>query len=99
MPDNEREGRFDVVRNKKGELMFCVKARAGEVEAPQLLYDGGDAALLIRRRGQSVFLDDLHPESKVLLKKARQVLFAEIEDNDLVREYMVQVNKVRKLPL
>ena len=42
----EKEGLYDVVRNKDGELLFCIRARNGKPDHPRFFYDGAGTALL-----------------------------------------------------
>lgn len=94
----EREGLFDIVRNVDNELLFCIRARAGVPDHPRLFYDGSANAILRRDRKRAILLEYLPEDAQKLLRSLDIVLFAEIMDDELEREYEALVTKVRKLP-
>jgi len=95
----EREGLFDAVQNKDGELLFCIKARTGRPDHPRLFYDGEVTALLVRDTKRSILLEYLSPLATEALAVEDKVLIAEILENELEHEYYAPVSKVRKLPI
>ncbi len=95
----EREGLYDVVRNKDGELLLCIRARNGKPDHPRFFYDGASTALLLRDPKRSILLEYLSPMAVKSLQKEDKVLIAEILDDELEHEYYVPVSKVRKLPI
>lgn len=94
----EREGLYDVVRNVDNELLFCIRARTGVPDHPRLFYDGSNRAVLRRDKKRLILLDHLPLSTQKLLRNLEVVLFAEIMDNELEREYEALVTKVRNLP-
>lgn len=79
--------------------MISLHARDPEPESPVLIYDGGNHALLYRTPGSSVLLDFIHPEVRPYLLKAEQVLIAETQNYQIVREYTVVCRRVKNLPI
>ena len=50
----EQEGFYDILQNGAGDLLISIRARAGEPDHPQIVYDGGKHALLYRQHGFSM---------------------------------------------
>jgi hypothetical protein len=103
----EREATYDILQNKEGELLFCVRTREGEPETPYIEYDGGANAVYYRTPAQVILLDEVHPDVREAFTTADKVLFAEFipkseekSDNEkgVIREYMVEVRRVDKIP-
>ncbi len=102
----ETESYYDILENSDGELLFCLKARDGSPERPQILYSGEDHALFYRTAGQMIVLDYVHVDVREALNKVSSVLVAEFSDaseenpqRGIVREYTASVRHVSKLPL
>lgn len=95
----EKEGLYDVVQNKDGELLFCIRARTGSPVQPHFFYDGVQTALLMRDGKRAILLEYLSPMAVTSLQKQDKVLVAEILDDELEHEYYAPVSKVRKLPV
>ena len=95
----EQEGYYDILQNGAGDLLISIRARAGEPDHPQIVYDGGKHALLYRQQGFSITLDFIHPDARAPLAHAESVLIVEFEGGELVREHEVPVRIVKKLPL
>ena len=102
----ETESYYDILENSDGELLFCLKAREGSPERPQILYSGGDHALFYRTADQMIVLDYIHVDVRPALGKVASVLVAEFSDpteenpqKGIVREYTASVRHVSKLPL
>lgn len=95
----EQESFYEIHLNKYNELMISLHARNPEPESPVLIYDGGNHALLYRTPGSSVLLDFIHPEVRPYLLKAEQVLIAETQNYQIVREYTVVCRRVKNLPI
>ena len=102
-----KETYYDILQNKDGDLLFCVKVREEEPENPYIEYDGGANALFYRRPEQVILLDEVHPDTREAVLTAEKVLFAEFipkseqtkpEEEGVIREYMVDVRKVEKVP-
>ncbi len=95
----EVENHYDILKNSEGELLVAIKARMGGSERPKILYDGQDQALLYRSVDQTIVLDYINPGVRETFANIRQVLVVELRDDDIVREYMVPVRRVAKLPV
>lgn len=95
----EQEGSYDILQNSAGDLLIAIKAREGGPESPRIVYDGGEHALLYRNDVFTITLDFIHPDAREPMSKAKSVLVAEFEDDEFVREYMVPIKMVSKLPI
>jgi len=96
------EGFYDILQNKEGDLLFCIRTREGEERMAELLYSGGKNALLRRRIDQYILLDEVHPDVKETLSKIDEILVAEFDPGDveepkynvesgIIKEYTVPV--------
>jgi len=95
------ENSYDILQNKEGDIMFSVLERETEPDKPELVYDGGEHALLCRNSGHTVILDYINPDVRQSLAQAKEVLVAEhlkTDKKNFVREYMAAVNIVKRLP-
>ena len=91
------EGSFDILQNAAGEILLMIKQRRGGPENPRFVYDGGETALLYRSRENSVFLQGINEEARSPLKSVDEILVAEIDGEEVAREYVVPVRIVRNL--
>jgi|GEM_PF-2344550 len=92
---------YDILQNKEGDILFCIRIRDGEQRLPEIFYSGGKNALLRRRLDQYVVLDEVHENIREALGKIDEVLVAEFYPNDgndkidkdrgIVREYTVPI--------
>lgn len=92
-----QKGRCDILQNAAGEILIIIEYCEGGPENPRILYDGGKAALLYRSRESAFILDNIDEEAHLPLKSASEVLVAEIENDDVAREYKVPMRIVRSL--
>ncbi len=95
----EKEGLYDVVRNKDGELLFCIRARNGKPDHPRFFYDGAHTGLLVRDSKRAVLLEYLPVGAVSSLQREDKVLVAEILDDELEHEYYAPLSRVKKLPI
>ena len=91
------EGRYEILQNAAGDILIMIKQRRGGPENPRFVYDGGETALLYRSRESSVFLSGINQGARQPLKAVDEVLVAEIDGEEVAREYMVPVRMVRNL--
>ncbi len=91
------EGTYDILQNAAGEILIMLKQRRGGPENPRFVYDGGETALLYRSRESSVFLGGINEDARKPLRMVDEVLVAEIDGDEVAREYMVPVRIVRDL--
>ena len=94
----EREVNFNILKNGEGNLMLLVHARMGGVKESKVVYDGGQTALLYRTDKDIVALDFIHPAVRTDLKKKKEVLIVEVNNEAVVREYIATVQAVKALP-
>ena len=95
----EQENNFNILKNGAGHLMILIRARVGGVDAPHIVYDGGQSALLYRDEETPVLLNYIHPAIRADLKKQKGVLVVEANDGAIVREYRSPVQVVKSLPV
>ncbi len=91
------EGTYDILQNAAGDILVMIRQRRGGPENPRFVYDGGETALLYRSRESSVFLGGINEEARSPLKAADEILVAEIDGDEVAREYIVPVRIVRDL--
>lgn len=91
------EGKYDIYQNNDGEILIMLKQRRGGPENPRFVYDGGDRALLYRSRESAVFLNGINEDARNPLKAVDEILIAEIDGDEVAREYVVPVRIVRSL--
>lgn len=93
----DNEGTYEILQNANGEILVLIKQRHGGPENPRFVYDGGDTALLYRSRESSVFLGGINEEARNPLKIVDEIVVAEIDGEEVAREYVVPVRLVRDL--
>lgn len=93
----EKEGTYTIFQNEQGEILIMLNHRRGGPENPRLVYDGGNRALLYRSRESAVFLENINEEARPSIKAVDEVLVAELDGEEVAREYEVPVRIVRSL--
>ncbi len=91
------DDKYEILQNAIGEILIVIKQRQGGPENPHFVYDGGETALLYRSRASSVFLSEINEETRQHLKVVDEILVAEINGDEVVREYVVPVRLVSDL--
>ncbi len=89
---------YDILLNEDDEVLIAIRARLGGVNRPQILYDGADKILLYRNQDQTIYLADVPEVVREALQKVSKLLMIEVHDESIVREYMVPLKKVERLP-
>jgi hypothetical protein len=84
-------GIYDWIDNGAGELMLVLNAPAGtpDEENVQFVYDGFAEAMLVRNRGQIIYLPDVCQAVRNMLDKIKIITVAEMSDENrciLVRD-------------
>ena len=95
----ESVNEYDILLNEDEEVLVAIRARLGGVNKPQVLYDGkNDKILLYRNADQLICLVDVPKPICEALQKISKLLMVEVHDESIVREYMVPLKKVSRLP-
>lgn len=95
----EEETKYNILKNIAGDLMILMRARLNDAEQPQIVYDGGEHALLYRTGDNTIVLGYIHPDVRQDLAKVENVLIVEAQGNSIVREYYSKVKTMKKIPL
>ena len=95
----KQEGRYDVLINDNGEVLIALKKKEGEPSGSRILYDGEDHALFYRSPSDTIILDYIHKDARSHISKASKVIIVEFEEDDIIREYEVPVQVVKKVPI
>ncbi|MBP5534826.1 MAG: hypothetical protein J6Y03_04915 [Alphaproteobacteria bacterium] len=89
---------YDILLNEEGEVLIAIRARLGGVNRPQILYDGADRILMYRNADQTIYLANVPQEIRETLKRVSKLLMVEVHDEAIIREYMVPLKMVERLP-
>ena len=89
---------YDILLNEDDEVLIAIRARLGGVSKPQILYDGADKILLYRNADQTIYLADIPQAVREVLQTVSKLLMIEVHDEAIVREYMVPLKQVERLP-
>lgn len=97
----KQEKEYEAFIGDNGMIVFAITAKSGELDAPKIVYDGGDHALLYRSSEDIVVLDFLHPEIKHQMSRSSKALVAEIDyDNEtVISDYVAHIDQVFKMPI
>lgn len=93
-PTNE----YDILQNEDDEILIALRARMGGVDHPRALYDGKDKVVFYRNGDQTIFFENVPESFRKPILNVKEVLFVEVRDDAIIREYMVPLQKVAKLP-
>lgn len=91
------KGRYSIMQNAEGEIMLMMYARNGGPDNPRFIYDGSGTALLYRSKDSSVLFNNIDEEARLPLKKTEEILVVEVENDEVIREYIVSVRLVRNV--
>ncbi len=71
---------YQAVISAEGKLVFVISAgTTAPGKSPQIVYNGGNSALLYRSSGDVLVLDCLHPQAQQALAQARQAIIIETD--------------------
>lgn len=98
-PVIEEEKQYSILKNAAGDLMMLMRARLNDAEMPQMIYDGGEHALLYRSKDNTIFLGYIHPEIREELSQANSILIVEAQSGSIIREYNSHIKHLKKIPL
>ncbi len=93
----EQESRYDILQNKKGEILIIINSRSGGPENPRFIYDGGATALLYRTKDMAVVFRGVAEGARKPLKMVTSMLIVEVEGDEVIREYDVPVRLVKNV--
>jgi len=88
---------YDILENDDNDLLFTIKKLDSPLidgSDPIMYYDGGPHAIFVKNRDATVICDYVHPGVRGSLDRATKVLFAELEDGEIVEEYFVYLRHV-----
>ncbi len=94
----EPNDEYDILQNEDNEILIALRARMGGVEEPRILYDGRDKILFYRNEDQTIVFEQIAPDVAQAIMLVDKVLFVEVRDEAIVREYMVPLQKVPRIP-
>ncbi len=94
----EPNGEYDILQNERHEVLMVIRARMGGIDAPRILYDGQDKILFYRNKNQTIVFNQIIPNVATAIMQADEVLFVEVQDEAIVREYKVPLQKVPRIP-
>lgn len=93
------EGNYDAYVNEGGEMLFGLRYREEEPKNPKIVYDGKEHALFYRVNDNVVVLGHLNLSLHSKLAAVEKVLIAEVDGEEIMREYFAVVQHVKKLPI
>ncbi len=103
-----QEPLYKIARKDDGEIVFVISNYSGDPSPnPEIIYDGGEHALMYRDGQTSVLLGYINPAFRAYLSNAKSVLVVELKDIHatekkdikIMQTYNANVSKVRALPI
>lgn len=88
------KGKYSILQNENGEIMVMIDAREGEPDDPRFIYDG-NMALLFRSFDSNVLFRNIDPVAHEALKEVTEVLVVEVLNDDVAREYVAPIRRVK----
>lgn len=88
---------FMIAEGSKGELYVFMEAKGKDVDAPHIVYDGKDHAILFMNDSEGVVLDYINPEVRKKLANSREVLIVETILEDVKNTYFANLKFVKEL--
>ena len=89
--DNVAENEFNILQNAAGELCLLIRSRNGRSRKPCFICDNSNFTILFRNNSSAVFLEDINPVAVEALNKVNQMLVVELNNDEVVREYVVPI--------
>ena len=93
------EGNYDAYVNEDGEMLFGLRYRKEKPKNPKIVYDGKEHVLFYRAGENVIVLGHLNPAIHDKLSAVEKVLIAEVDGEEIMREYFADVQHVKKLPI
>lgn len=93
---------YNILINQKGEVCIILKPLSpynGEIVNPEIIYDGGENAVLYRNETSTVILDYIPKEQQKIISSQDKILIVEydIKSDAILKEYFAPVIKVKKM--
>lgn len=88
------KGKYSILQNDKGDIMVIIDAREGEPDDPRFIYDGS-IALLFRNFDSNVLFRNIDPKAMAVLEDVTEVLVVELLNDDVTREYVAPLRRVK----
>ena len=89
--DNVAENEFNILQNAAGELCLLIGSRNGRPRKQCFICDNSNFTILFRNNSSAVFLEDINPVAVEALNKVNQMLVVELNNDEVVREYVVPI--------
>lgn len=99
MTDYKTEDNYIVAENEAGELYIYISAKPDTPQAPHIIYDGRDHALLVKSPNQTIILDYINPDVRDKMRKTKQLVIVETILENIKDAYFADMQIVDKIPL
>ena len=86
---------YQIYQHKDGGLLLVIEPQMSDPEDPMFIYDGGDTALLFRDWGSNIRLNNLSESVRSVLQNADEIHVIEIQEDDILRDYLAPIRLVR----
>ncbi len=99
MSNYTKENSYLIAEGEEGELYVFIEAKKSRPMTPKIVYDGNEHAIFVRNSEQNIILDYIHPDIREKLRHAKMVVVVETILENIKDSYMVELNRVEKIPL
>ena len=87
---------FEIMQNAEGKIAIVFKSLPYEPKNPRFVYDGGEQLVCMLCNDYSYSLV-IAPEIRRFIHDVHEVLVAEVEGEDIAREYLVPIDHVNDM--
>lgn len=87
---------YDVLENE-GQIGIEMQLVDDPAETAELLYDGGNSALLIRNEAKAYIMANIPMDAREKLLHSEEVMMIEEDGEDIVNSYMAVVTRVPEI--
>lgn len=91
LSSTSQEGSCTVITNDENELMIIVPKMDGDVDKPQLIFDGSPNALLRKNKTSSTLLCNLNEDVISRIKENKSILICELDAEYFVSEFRANI--------
>ena len=88
---------YDILEND-GQMGIEIQLNDGPVETAELLYDGGNTALLVRNDEKAYIMPQIVNEAREKLSTSNEVMIIEVDGEEIVNSYMASVTIIPEIP-